>query len=117
MLNSPGHDVRHPPGCAAEATGPGLRYPPLVASQSPIPAAMRTDEVPGSQAAWGTRTSIWRRTMSTVTLGAGVSVAPVVASASTAVVPWTVRNSRAGETTPAPKGHDFGADEAPSAIA
>ena len=98
---------RAPPGAVAEAVAVavGVRYWLLAASQRPTPAARRTVCARGFQAAWGTLTSNCRRARSTGTVGAGVIVAPVAASVSTAVVPWTVRNSRAGDLTPAASGH------------
>ena len=54
--------------------------------------------------------------MSTVADGAGDLAVPVAASTSSARDPCTVRNSAAGELTPAPCGHGSGAAELPSAI-
>src|SRR5947209_7293195 len=77
---------------------------------------MRTFEVPGSQAACGTSTVIWRRVRSTVPVGAGVLGAPVAASSRSTLEPWTVRNRAAGEVTPAPWGHGTADGESPSAM-
>src|SRR4051812_5260426 len=77
---------------------------------------MRTVELPGFHAPCATRTSTWRRAASTLTLGAGDSAAPVAALVSVALVPCTVRNNWAGDETPAPAGHAWGAAELPSAI-
>jgi hypothetical protein len=49
-------------------------------------------------------------------VGDGERGVPVAASTSSAVAPWTVRNSSAGELTPAPCGHGRGAADVPSAI-
>jgi hypothetical protein len=51
-----------------------------------------------------------------VALGAGSIGLPVAASSSSAVEPCTVRNSCAGDTTPALCGHGLGSSESPSAI-
>src|SRR5438552_1991668 len=76
--------------------------------QRPTPAARRTTEVPGFHSLWGTSTVIWWRARSTLTLGAGPgTTAPVTASVSTAVSPWTVRNSCAGALTLAPNGNGW----------
>src|SRR4051794_6015292 len=115
MLNSASLDGLAPPGAVADAVGPGWRYVPADVSHSPTPIAMRTVESPGSHAACATRTSIWRRVVSTVAVGAGVSGLPLAASSSSALEPWTVRNSCAGETTLALCGHATGAPESPSA--
>ena len=77
---------------------------------------MRTLELPGSQAACGTTTVIWRRVMSTLAVGAGVLALPLAASSSSAVPPCSVRNSAAGEEMPAPCGHAAAAPESPSAM-
>src|SRR5690349_1340141 len=116
MLNSAAPEVDAPPGLVDVATGPGFRYAPVAGSQRPTPAAMRTVLVPGSHAECGTSTVIWRRARSTLALGAGELAAPVSASVSSAVLPWTVRNSCAGDATPAPCGHGSGTGESPSAI-
>src|SRR4051794_30971157 len=115
MLNRAGDPGAAPPGCVALRVAAGFRYVPALASQSPTPASMRTVEVPGFQAACGTRTSNCRRVVSTVTVGAGETGAPVVASVSVAVVPCTVRNRCAGELTPAASGHGCGTAESPNA--
>ena len=116
MLNSASPDALAPPGAVALAAGPGLRYALLAGSHSPTPAAMPTVCVPGSQAVCGTRTSIWRRAMSTDAVGGGATALPVAASSSSALLPWTVRNCCAGETTPAPCGQGTGAAESPMAM-
>src|SRR5947207_10837749 len=54
--------------------------------------------------------------MSTETVGAGVRAAPVAASVSTPVVPCTVRNSCAGDSTPALNGQGRAVEDSPSAI-
>src|SRR3954451_11286590 len=115
MLNSASLDGLAPPGVVAVAVGPGWRYVPAAASHSPTPIDMRTTEAPGSQAACGTRTSIWRRVVSTVAVGAGASALPVAASSSLALETCTVRNSCAGDTPLALCGHATGAPESPSA--
>ena len=94
----------------------GARYVPAAGFQSPTPIVIRTVLRPGSQAECGTRTSIWRRLRSTLAVGAGVFGVPVAASISSALDPCTVRNSEAGEETPAPWGHGSAAAEFPSAI-
>ena len=49
---------------------------------------------------------IWRRVMSTLTVGAAPGTgSPLTASVRTAVVPWTVRKYCAGALTLAPKGN------------
>src|SRR3954453_7611685 len=115
-LNRAAPEAAAPPGALAPAVGAGVMYLFALVSHSPTPAAMRTALVPGSQAAWGTRTSNWRRRTSTPAMGAGDLRALVAASRSSAVVPCTVRNSWAGELTPAPFGHGSGVADEPSAI-
>ena len=106
-----------PPGVVAVVCpGCGARYVPAAGSHRPTPIVVRTLEVPGFHAACGTRTWIWRRPMSTLTFGAGVSVFPDDASVRTAVPPCHVRNTCAGDETPAPSGHATEDDESPSAI-
>src|SRR3954471_87355 len=109
-------DAAAPPGVVELAVPDGARYLFAPVSHRPTPAAIRIAPVPGSQAACGTRTSNWRLRRSTLAVGAGDLSALVAASRSSAVVPWTVRNSWAGELTPAPLGHGRGAPEEPSAI-
>src|SRR3954463_6174372 len=105
-----------PPGVVSLALpGCGARYALAALSHRPTPIVMRTLEVPGSHAACGTRTSIWRRVRSTAAVGAGCFAAPA-APVSSAVAPWTVRNSCAGEETPAPCGQDTAEPELPSAM-
>src|SRR3954471_2728034 len=116
MLKSATPLLAAPPGWVADAVGPGFRYVLAAGSQRPTPASMRTTDRPGSQAACGTRTSIWRRPGSTVAVGAGDSAAPDVASVSTAWSPCTVRKCCAGERTPEPKGQGAGSCELPRAI-
>src|SRR5436190_8947734 len=116
MLKNAGQELAQPPGWVAAATAPGRRYWFVAGSQRPTPASIRTTDVPGFHAAWGTRTSNWRRVMSTETLGEGVRALPVVASVSTAVVPCTVRNRCAGDTTPALNGQASAVAESPRAI-
>ena len=94
-----------PPGTVSEAPpGLGARKPPLSVSQSPTPILVRTSRRCGSQAACGMRTSTCRRSSSTATVGCGVTGCPVVASSSSTLSPCQVRNSCAGEETPAPCG-------------
>ena len=104
-----------PPGRDAVREPSGVRYAPAAGSQSPTPAARRTTPRPGSQAECGTRTSIWRRSRSTATLGVPRG-APVAASSRSALEPCTVRNSEAGAVAPAPCGNGSGAAELPIAI-
>jgi hypothetical protein len=85
-------------------------------SHNPTPAAILIAALPGFHAACGTRTSNWRRRRSTVVAGVGAFMALVVASRSSAVVPCTVRNSSAGDLTPAACGQARAVAEEPSAI-
>src|SRR3954451_23740493 len=115
MLNSAAPEALTPPGFVAVAAGPAVGWALAAGPQGPAPAVIRTVDCPGFQAACGTRTSIWRRLRATVDVGAGVTAAPP-AVRSWAVVAWTVRNSCAGELTPAPCGHGTAAGESPSAM-
>src|SRR5258708_5789547 len=116
MLKSAGHAMAQPPGWVALADAPGTRYLPPIVSQRPTPAVIRTAEIPGSHASWGTRTSNCLRFMSTVAVGAGAMGFPVAAWVSTAVVPWTVRKACAGDETPALKGQLSEVADLPRAI-
>src|SRR5258708_39728836 len=104
MLKSAGHATAQPPGWVALADAPGTRYLPPTASQRPTPAVMRTAELPGSHASWGTRTSNCFRVTSTVAVGAGAMGFPVAGWGSTAVGAGTGREACAGDETPALQG-------------
>src|SRR4051794_12006524 len=56
MLNSAAPDELAPPGAVAVALPAGFAYVPAPGSHSPTPAAIRTTDACGSQAACGTRT-------------------------------------------------------------
>src|SRR2546423_422270 len=115
MLNSASPDRLAPPGAGAGAPGPGLREPSAAVSHRPTPADIRTTDVPGFHAVCGMSTSIWLRALSTDALGAGPTGRPVVASSRSALAPWTVRKSWAGDDTPAPCGQARRPPESPSA--
>src|SRR5258708_24311552 len=100
MLTGAGQARAPPPGWVALVDAPGTRYLSPTASQRPRPAAIRTAEMPGSHAWWGTRTSNCLRVMSTVAVGAGVIGFPVAASLRPAVVPLTVRKACPGGELP-----------------
>jgi hypothetical protein len=105
-----------PPGRDAVAFEPGVRYASATSSQSPTPAASLTVDEPGFHAACGTRSSTWRRAVSTVTPVAGPTGVPVAASTSSAVLPCQVRKSCAGTRTFAPCGMSSATGESPIAI-
>src|SRR3984885_11926572 len=102
--------VPAPPGWVAVAVGPGRRYLPVAEFHSPTPIAIRTVLWPGFQSWSGTSTSIWRRYMSTLTVGAGPATGasvPAWARLATSDDPdgCTVRNRLAGATALAPSGN------------
>src|SRR4051794_3745502 len=111
LKNAGGDDADPaPPGWEASAAACGIRYFPATLFHSPTPAAKRTTPLPGSHAVCGTRTSIWRRVVSTETVGeppaTGVLV-PAWTRSATMPEPagGTGRNMSAGARTLAPSGN------------
>jgi hypothetical protein len=105
-----------PPGCDEVWVRPGVLYAPAAWSQSPTPARIGTCFRRGFQALRLTRTLNWLRFVLTLTLGRGPPSGSPFASRSSALRPWTTRNSSAGDEIPAPSGHSTVPPPSPSAI-